>query len=183
MTGARKVLSRQRPWAGRCLVHPENAFRARDQIQCGSKRDSQIQTHFGVRLRRNGGREYFAERSGVMLSPYDSVYYVEILQKFLSKSNRFKSSLMYFVPVDKHRHERPTVPGENVSGGRKLLRASARPITNRPQVANLPHVVSPTRPPEAALKSSRATSSPPSGPVTRSPAVQEIWSAPPSLGS
>ena len=31
---------------------------------------------------------------------------------------------------------------KNVSGGGKLLGSSGRPITNRPQVTNLPHVLS-----------------------------------------
>src|ERR1035438_920123 len=44
---------------------------------------------------------------------------------------------------DKRRHERRTVLW-NVSGVRKLPGTSARPITNRPQVANLPHVISKT---------------------------------------
>ena len=41
-------------------------------------------------------------------------------------------------------HERRAVPGGNVSGCKTLLGATARPIANQPQVANLPHVLSTT---------------------------------------
>ena len=54
-----------------------------------------------------------------------------------------------FKQEDKRRHERGTVPRTNVSGDRKFVGTSGRPIANRPDPegapANLPHVFSTTQ--------------------------------------